>query len=192
MRRPRFRIASLLALVLFVALAIAALRASDDPWDGGVLGTFLILLSAILMAIHRTNGKRAYWLGFALFGWVYLVASLVPTIEPRLPTTAGLAYLDSKVPGREIDSLYRVIGRVNGGSNVQAVAFSPQGRSLSTVARGDVQILGTWPPGKPLARTSGTSENFVWIGHSLMAPSGAALIGGHLSRFMRGQVAAEN
>src|SRR5438552_827548 len=102
MTRFRFSIAGLLLVTLFVAVAVAALRAADDAWDHGVFAlTLLVLLTAILLTIHRSGRKRAYWLGFALFGWVYLVASLIPPIESRLPTTKGLAYLDSKVPGRD-------------------------------------------------------------------------------------------
>jgi hypothetical protein len=37
MRRIRFTIASLLCLVLFVAVGFAALRESNDLWDNGVL-----------------------------------------------------------------------------------------------------------------------------------------------------------
>ena len=38
MGRFRFSIADLLGVVLFIAVALAALRASTDAWDGGVLG----------------------------------------------------------------------------------------------------------------------------------------------------------
>ena len=101
MRRIRFTIASLLMLVLFVAVGFAALRESNDLWDSGVLTvTLAALLISILLAVHRTESRRAFWLGFAFFGWIYLVLSLVPSIESRLMTTKGLAYLDSKVPGR--------------------------------------------------------------------------------------------
>src|SRR5207248_4578990 len=99
MRPPRFTIAGLLVVILFVAVAIAALRAATAAWDSGVFGvTLAILLAAVLLAVHRAGRQRAYWLGFALFGWTYLVASLIPPIEARLPSTKGLAYLDSKVP----------------------------------------------------------------------------------------------
>ncbi len=68
MRLPRFTIRSLLGVVLFVAIAIAALRASTDAWDSGILGLdLLILLTAVLLAVHRTDRRPAYWLGFAFF-----------------------------------------------------------------------------------------------------------------------------
>ena len=101
MSRPRFTIAGVIAIVAFMAVGLAALRGADDAWDGGLFGlTALTLLMAVLLAIHRRGARRAYWLGFTMFGWVYLVMSLVPPIEGRLPTSKGLAYLDSKVPGR--------------------------------------------------------------------------------------------
>jgi hypothetical protein len=62
--------------------------------------TLVILLTSILLAVHRIEKRRAFWLGFALFGGGYLTLSLIPSIESRLITTKGPAYLDSKVPGR--------------------------------------------------------------------------------------------
>jgi hypothetical protein len=94
MRRFRFSIAGMLGVVMFIAVALAALRASTNAWDSGVLGLdLLILLTATLLAVHRADRKRASSLGFALFGWAYLVAGLVPPLESRLPTTRTLAGL---------------------------------------------------------------------------------------------------
>ena len=107
MRRIRFNIASLLVVVLFVAVGFAALRESNDLWDSGLFTLTLgVLLISILLAIHRTESRRAFWIGFALFGWIYLGLSLVPSIESRLMTTKALAYLDSKVPGRSSGALH--------------------------------------------------------------------------------------
>src|SRR4051794_10165401 len=100
MRRFRFSIASLLVVVLFVAVGFAALRESNDLWDSGLFTMTLTgLLVSVLLAVHRTEFERAFWLGFALFGSTYLALSLVPSIEHRLLTTKALTYLDSKVPG---------------------------------------------------------------------------------------------
>ena len=103
MKHIRFSIASLLLVVLFVAVGFAALRESNETWNSGVFTlTLAALLISILLAVHRTESRRAFWIGFALFGWIYLGLSLVPSIEYRLLTTKGLAYLDSKVPGRSL------------------------------------------------------------------------------------------
>jgi hypothetical protein len=93
MRRIRFTIGSLLGVVVFVAVTFAALREATDLWDSGVFtATLGLLMVSVLMAVHRNERKRAFWLGFALFGWSYLIASLVPPVESRLLTTKGLAY----------------------------------------------------------------------------------------------------
>jgi hypothetical protein len=186
MTRPRFTIRSLLLVIVLVAIAAAALRAADDAWDGGLLGlTLLALLTAILLAVHRADRRRAYWLGFALFGWAYLVASLVPPIEARLPTTRGLAYIDSKIPGRETtDPVFVDFAFPAGQYAGQSVAFSPQGDTLAI--SGSTIRLWDAATGKLLSGPGGTSENFVRIGHSLLALVVASL-GGHLSRSLHGR-----
>jgi hypothetical protein len=134
MRSPRFTIRGLLGVVLFVGVAVADLRAPTDAWDSAAFGlTLLTLLAAVLLAIHRADRRRAYWMGFALFGWVYLGASLVPPIEARLPTTRGLTYLDSKLPGRDaaVGRNLLWLGPNRGGQTVTSVAFSPDGSRLA-------------------------------------------------------------
>ena len=103
MRRFRFTIASLLVVVLFVAVGFADLRESSDLWESGVFTlTLAALLISILLAVHRTESRRAFWIGFTLFGWIYLGLSLVPSIESRLITTKAFAYLDSKLACRSV------------------------------------------------------------------------------------------
>jgi hypothetical protein len=99
MRRFRFHLGTLLVMVLLVGVGFAALRESNETWDSSIFSITLgILLVSILLAIHRTEERRVFWLGFALFGSAYLGFSLVPSIEPRLITTKALAFLDSKLP----------------------------------------------------------------------------------------------
>jgi hypothetical protein len=82
MKRIRFHIASLLGVILIIGVGSAALRESSDLWDSGVFAlTHGVLLISILLAVHRIETRRAFWIGFALFGWVYLGLSMVPSIE---------------------------------------------------------------------------------------------------------------
>src|SRR5262249_42018111 len=98
MKRIRLNIASLLLAVLVLGIGFAALRESNGIWDAGIFTlTVGMLLISVLLAVHRKEARRAFWLGFALFGWSYMALSLVPPIESRLLTTKALAYLDSKV-----------------------------------------------------------------------------------------------
>jgi hypothetical protein len=94
MGRIQFTIASLLAVVLFVAVCVAALREASDLLQSGVLTlTLAALLISILFAVHRFESRRSQWLGFTVFGAAYVGLSLVQPIESRLITAGGLAYL---------------------------------------------------------------------------------------------------
>jgi len=180
MSRIRFNIASLLVVVVVFAVGIAALREANEIWDSGLFTLTLgVLLISILIAIHRAESRRAFWIGFALFGTTYLALSLVPSIESRLATTKVLAYLDSKVPGRT-QNFFKI--QVTGSNQVHAVAFSPQGNQLATSSLGTVRLWDT-TTGRLLGGWAGTTENFVRIGHSLFALI-AACVGGQLSRLL--------
>jgi hypothetical protein len=190
MRRIRFSIANLLGLVLFVAIAFAALREADEFWESGLFTlSVCVLLTSVLLAIHRTDRKRSYWLGFALVGGSYLVASLVPPVESRLLTTKGLHFLDAKMPGREITPMWIVTAfDVDGSSttSVQTVTASTNSQTLALPGQGTggtrVQLWNA-STGKMLTGTNRASENFVRIGHSLLALI-LAFGGGHLSRWL--------
>jgi hypothetical protein len=170
MRRFRFNIASLLVVVLLVAVGFAALRESNEVWDSGVFTlTLSVLLVSILFAIHRAESRRAFWIGFALFGWIYLGFSLVPSVESRLITTKALTYLDAKVPGR-----------TQGFFKIQFSATGAPGNQLTTSNLGTVKVWDA-TTGKLLGGWAGTTENFVRIGHSLLSLI-VGLSGGHLSR----------
>jgi hypothetical protein len=184
MRRIRFTIASLLVVTMFVAVGFAALRESNDSWDSGIFTlTITVLLVSILLAIHRNEARRAFWLGFAVFGWTYLGLSLVPPIETRLMTTKALAYLDSQVPGRPA-VLHTVRWSYNGSGSpsnqVHNIAFTPSGNQLAISSPGQVRLWDA-RTGRLLGGWGGTTENFVRIGHSLFAVL-AGWFGGLLSR----------
>jgi hypothetical protein len=188
MRRFRFTIASLLGVVLVVAVAFAALREATALWDSIVFTlTACLLLASVLLAVHRAGEARAYWSGFALFGAAYLVASLIPPVESRLVTSGGLAYLDSKIPGRNRPMLF---ARSGGKSYILNTTYdTPQGFAVATVggtpaspSQGSIQFWDV-STGKLLAGPNGTTEHFVRIGHSFVALI-AALAGGRLSRWL--------
>ncbi len=98
MRRVRFSIAGLMAAVAVAALAVAALRASTPAWAGAMLMlVWSVLGLAIVCAVYRPRGERAWWLGFALFGCGYLVLAFWSEINfDSLPTSTLLLFLSSK------------------------------------------------------------------------------------------------
>jgi hypothetical protein len=183
MRNLRFNIATLLVIIFVLGVGFAALRESDDLWESGMFSLTLgVLLVAILLAVHRGKAKRAFWVGFALFGWGYLVLAEIPSIESRLLTTQGLTYLDSKVPGRPSNPaklMLSAIRSATSGTQIQNVAFAVDGLKVGTASD---RVVRVWDAttGKLLSGWSGSTENFVRIGHSLFALM-AAWIGGQLS-----------
>jgi hypothetical protein len=73
MRFMRFSIAGLMGAVLIVALGLAALRSASATWSSATfLATCGLLCLALVGAVCRGEAERAWWLGFALFGWGYL------------------------------------------------------------------------------------------------------------------------
>jgi hypothetical protein len=180
MRRFRFHLGTLVILILVLAVGFAALRESSDLWESGMFTLTLgVLLTSILLAIYRSEKGRGFWLGFALFGSAYLGLSLLPSIESMLITTKAFAYLSSKVPGRPMKSYTLINSGIRSGSpsnQVQSIFLSIDGNQAATDGQGKVAIwkavTGGW---------SGSTENFVRIGHSLFALL-AGWIGGQLSR----------
>lgn len=173
MRNLRFNISAILAAITVVAIGLAALREASEIWDSTLLTLSLgVLLVSVLLAIHREASRRAFWVGFALFGWAYVLLSLIPSVESRLLTTKILTRLDSKVQGRSAGI-------------IQSVAFSPEGTLVAAGNPGQVRVWDA-ATGRLLSGWTGTTENFVRTGHSLIALL-AAWMGGLLSRLCHGR-----
>ena len=77
----RFSLAQLMAVVLYLGLGFAALRNADRLWASATFTLSIVAIStALLGALIRRGRARPAWIGFALFGWTYL---LVSTLPPR-------------------------------------------------------------------------------------------------------------
>ena len=88
MRAVRFSIAGMMAVVLVAAIGFAGLRAGSEAWTGGfILATRAALGLAVVGVLCRRGEKRAWWLGFAMFGWIYMrCSSAIYDLWPKLPT----------------------------------------------------------------------------------------------------------
>jgi hypothetical protein len=194
MCRLRFSIASLLGLVVCVAVGFAALRAATDLWDSAVFSAALgLLLVSVLMAVHRTERRKAFWVGFAVFGWTGLLASLVPPIEARLSTTKLLAYLDSSALGRgNVETLSIAIDTSTSSASQSdlLVAISPSATAANTGRPLSVKLWDV-ATGKRVSANSGTTENFLRIGHSLIALL-LGWLGGQVSKFLHARAHPES
>jgi hypothetical protein len=186
MRRFRFHLGTLVILVLLMGIGLAALRESTGLWDNSIFSITLSMLPiSILLAVHSFGPRRAFWVGFALFGSAYLGLSIVPSIQFRLITTTGLVYLDSKVtrPIPRSVALYNLL--VGNESQPDALFLNQSDGTFDDMplVTGSKPWFSNILAGPPLAGSSGTSENFVRIGHSLLALM-AAFVGGLISRYL--------
>lgn len=94
----QFSIRSLLAAVTIAAVGVVALLNANVWWEGGTWLVALTLVGAgILLAIYRRGEQRAYWLGFVIFGGLYVglivVGAITGTYHNLLPSQlAGAAH----------------------------------------------------------------------------------------------------
>jgi hypothetical protein len=194
MTRIRFRIATILIIILFLGAGCAALREASDLWQRGVFSLAVTaLFASVLLAIHRAGTRRSFWIGFALCGWGYLALSLVPPIESRLITSWALAYLDSKIPGRSQNTsfVFPVFnsGAWNSPNATSATATWAPAQNWNTSSNQFV-ITGATTYAAPSAGTflwataGGDSDSFMKIGHALLALI-AAWLGGWLALWCR-------
>ena len=85
----------MMAAVLIVALGLAALRNASETW---ACATFLATCGPLPRDRRRRLPRRIrapWWLGFALFGWGYLLLAFWSSVE--LPTMALLDAVGSRL-----------------------------------------------------------------------------------------------
>jgi hypothetical protein len=79
MIRFRFSLARLMAIVLGLGLALAALRDADRLWASAAFTVSITAISTALVgALVRRGRGRPAWIGFAVFGWTYLLVGALP------------------------------------------------------------------------------------------------------------------
>lgn len=79
----QFSIKGLLGMAVFVAIGCGALL-RPSPWWTMFLAsaTVLWLLGAILAIVYGRGPSRAFWVGFAVFGWGYVALLYGPWAAP--------------------------------------------------------------------------------------------------------------
>ncbi len=204
MRGIRFSIRSLVFFILICGVAFAAIKESTDWWEKGTFSVaVLVLLLSTLLASVLAGGRRAFWLGFALFGWAYLLLSLIPPVETRLVTSKAFGNLFGKLPGQSQQSFtvtYTGIAPVSPYlSDITSSYTSPASPTVSPnlasptpwTVGGNAIVTDAWGSGPyvlwnsasngVLQPSGGTQENFVRIGHTAIALL-LAWLGGVLAR----------
>jgi hypothetical protein len=74
MKRLRTSVLGLVLIVAAFAMAFAALRSGSDIWFGTVYTfTVVLLLLTVIVARFRRGDEKAFWFGFAVFGWGFFL-----------------------------------------------------------------------------------------------------------------------
>jgi hypothetical protein len=79
MTRLRFTLAQLIAVVILIGFGFAALRNADHFWASATYTLAIIMIAAAPVgAFARKVAARMPWVGFAVFGWTYLLIAQIP------------------------------------------------------------------------------------------------------------------
>jgi hypothetical protein len=95
----RITVAGMMILLLGLGLVLASLRFPSDAVAAAVLlVTQATLAFAILAVVYRAGEGRAFWLGFALFGWGYMALTWESWLgqgadRPEMLTSIALDHL---------------------------------------------------------------------------------------------------
>ena len=114
--RLRFSIMGLMALVLTVAIGFAALRNPSELWASALFTLAVGLLCvAVLGVAFRHGHKRQFWMGFAVFGWAYLILVFASDAlsPPPLLTTKLLSFADQQINPKSDTPIF-ITGVLNG------------------------------------------------------------------------------
>lgn len=78
-----FTLRWLFITILFIAVAIVALLNANPKWVNAFRSMIVIVLPlTTIAAICSTGVKRAFWIGFALAGWLHLFSIMLNYVPP--------------------------------------------------------------------------------------------------------------
>ena len=152
-RLPRVRIASVMSTIVVAAFAFTSLRMASSVWAGWVVFLTLgALCWAVLAAVYRRGARRAFWVGFALVGSVYMGLTCrvwwrEEADRSDLPTTRALSavypYLD---PVRREGG--RLVG--GGGTWLQGLLADPDAQNRRIRVALETMVKVSFPNETPL------------------------------------------
>ncbi len=91
MRRFRTSILGMVLVIAVFAMAFAALRSASDLWFGAIYTfTMVLLMLAVIVARFRHGDEKAFWFGFAVFGWGFFLLGFGPWMNPLGDSEEGL------------------------------------------------------------------------------------------------------
>lgn len=121
-RRFQFNLATLLIVMAWIAVSCVALRTPTAAWSGAIFClTLLALATSLLAVIYRTEGSRAFAVGFLVCGLGYATCLFVVehqfTAAPLIqaPTTRLSFWLFEKLHANNVQTVTVPAGGMGGG-----------------------------------------------------------------------------
>jgi hypothetical protein len=146
MGRVRYSILSLMGAVVVAALGLAAVRASSPPVAGATIYVTCGLLTLAVVAAVCSSSDRAWWRGFALSGWTYVLAVFFPQSLGAEPPTIKLfaqvaSWAGAPPPAYAYSRFSRLID-----ANYAAISHCVWALAIALVGAGLARTLFASPP----------------------------------------------
>jgi len=172
----RFSILQLLTATTIIAFATFSLKRADPLFETLFFSfTLLVILAAILMAIGRKEGARAFWIAFATTSALYLVFAHIPDSDGMGPRHNGpevtTQLLRLSYNWLHSDS-YDTNFSLQPGGGFDLVQVNTRKPDFARVQGGVLHII-----------SSGDFMSFMRIGHSAWALL-VGLVAGYFTRFI--------
>jgi hypothetical protein len=179
----RFSLRALLLFVVAASLALAAMRYATSVWASGVVTvTVLMLLASVALAACSRGERRSYWVGFAICGGGYLLATtcltsvFAPEFMVKLATSQSIVFLGEKFhPHSDYEQAEKAAAAANPYPYSGGYSSPPRRPLLPS------QVLKDWNTFAE-GGYEATAINFLLIGQCVWALI-IAILGGTIARF---------
>jgi hypothetical protein len=75
----------LMVTIIMLGTAFAGLRSPTPLWANFWFSLVLSMLTlAVPAAVYRLDERRAFWVGFAVCGWMYFIVSMAPWLQVEI------------------------------------------------------------------------------------------------------------
>jgi hypothetical protein len=161
MGRMRISTRGLMAALVVIGLGLAAIRSgSYTSLKVVYTATILMLLVAVIAARYRPAAEGAFWFGFAVFGWGYLLFAFVPMPlwnvafsagnshrmaegNPLVVTYEAIEWL-AESQARRVHPLQHVAPSVPAGGTSMAPSMAPAAMVTKANLIGTVHLIFAW------------------------------------------------